>query len=165
MGVTIGFRAIVDQRLVFTTLRRNWTAHVFYLSACLCDAIYRTWESRLEKIRTLVPHVYQPFLAYFFGPKLRDLLQSSLKLSLFVPKWFNAIQVLKFFLFLLKVTSIIFACATNTDIWKAVVVCATESLKNCSEPPQSRLQRIGKSKVLMESCSNYTYEYDLQWMN
>ena len=55
--------------------------------------------------------------------------ESSLKFLLGTPKWFNAIQVLKLFLFLPGVTW------TKTDVWEAIVVHATESWKNCSKPP------------------------------
>ena len=56
----------------------------------------------------------------------------SLKLSLHIPKRFNAFQVLKWFL-LLEVTCVIFARATNTDVWQAIVARATKSRKNCSK--------------------------------
>ena len=59
----------------------------------------------------------------------------SLKLSLHIPKRFNAFQVLKWFLLLLEVTCVIFAHATNTDVWQAIVARAIKSQKNCSKPP------------------------------
>ena len=49
------------------------------------------------------------------------MLERSLKLSLHIPKRFNAFQVLKWFLLLLEVTCVIFARATNTDVWQAIV--------------------------------------------
>ena len=61
--------------------------------------------------------------------------ERSLKLPLHVPKRFNAFPVLKWFLLLLKVTCVIFARATNTDVWEAIVARATKSRKNCSKPP------------------------------
>ena len=36
---------------------------------------------------------------------------------------------------LLEVTCVIFARATNTDVWQAIVACGTKSWKNCSKPP------------------------------
>jgi len=44
-----------------------------------------------------------------------------------MPKWFNPL--------LPRVTCVIFACATNADIWQAIIVYATESQKNCSKSP------------------------------
>ena len=60
--------------------------------------------------------------------------ERSLKLSLHISKRFDAFEVLKLFLLLLEVTCAIFARATNTDVWQAVVACATKSRKNCSKP-------------------------------
>ena len=59
--------------------------------------------------------------------------ERSLKLSLHLPKRFNAFQVLKWFSLLLEVTCVTFARATNTDVWQAIVVRATKSRKNCSK--------------------------------
>ena len=59
----------------------------------------------------------------------------SLKLSLHIPKRFDAFQVLKWFLLFLKATSVIFVRATNTDVWQAIVARATKPRKNCSKPP------------------------------
>ena len=56
----------------------------------------------------------------FFGPMLEYMFERSLKLSLHIPKRFNAFQVLKCFLLLLEVTCVIVARATNTDVWQAV---------------------------------------------
>ena len=61
--------------------------------------------------------------------------ERSLKLSPDIPKRFNAFQVLKWFSLLLEVTCVIFARATNTDVWQAIVARATKSRKNCSKPP------------------------------
>ena len=61
--------------------------------------------------------------------------ERSLKLSLHIPKRFDAFQVLKWFLLLLEVTCVNLARATNTDVWKAIVARATKSWKNCSKPP------------------------------
>ena len=46
IGCTVGFRAILDQRQVFTTLDENLIAHALYLSARSCDAMYRVRESK-----------------------------------------------------------------------------------------------------------------------
>ena len=50
--------------------------------------------------------------------------ERSLKLSLDIPKRFNAFQVLNWFSLLLEVTCVIFARATNTDVWQAIVARA-----------------------------------------
>ena len=44
------------------------------------------------------------FLSYFIVPRLEHMFESSLKLSLHIPKWFNAFYVFKTFSFLLRVT-------------------------------------------------------------
>ena len=51
--------------------------------------------------------------------------ERSLKLSLHTPRRFDAFQVLKWYLLLLEVTCVIFARATNTDVWQAMVARAT----------------------------------------
>ena len=43
---------------------------------------------------------------------------------LLLPKRFDAFQVLKWFLLLLEVTCVIFARATNTNVWQAIVARA-----------------------------------------
>ena len=72
---------------------------------------------------------------HIFGPRLEYMFEQSLKLSLHIPKRFDAFEVLKLFLLLLEVTCVIFAHATNTDMWHGVVARATKSRKNCSKPP------------------------------
>ena len=61
--------------------------------------------------------------------------ERSLKLSLHIPKRFDVFQMLKWFLLLLEVACVIFARATNTDVWQAIIVRATKPRKNCSKPP------------------------------
>ena len=62
--------------------------------------------------------------------------ERSLKLSLHIPKRFNAFQVLqKWFLIILEVTCVICARVTNADVWQAIVARVTKSRKNCSKPP------------------------------
>ena len=61
--------------------------------------------------------------------------ERSLQLSLHISKRFNAFQVLKWFLLLLEVTCVIFARATNADVWQTFVALANKSWKNCSKPP------------------------------
>ena len=56
--------------------------------------------------------------------------ERSLKLSLHIPKRFDVFQVLKWFLIILEVTCVIFARATNTEVWQAIVARATKSRKN-----------------------------------
>ena len=63
------------------------------------------------------------------------MVKRSLKLSLHIPRGFNAFQVLKWFLIILEVTCVIFAHMTNSDVWQAIVARATKSRKNCSKPP------------------------------
>ena len=50
--------------------------------------------------------------------------EQSLQLSLHISKRFNAFQVLKLFLLLLEVTCVIFARATNADVWQGFVARA-----------------------------------------
>ena len=61
--------------------------------------------------------------------------ERSLRLSLHIAKRFNAFQVLKWISLLLEVTCVIFARATNTDVWQAIIARGTKSWKNCSKPP------------------------------
>ena len=61
------------------------------------------------------------FFDIFFGPRLEYIFERSLKLSLHIPKRFNAFQVLKWFSLLLEVTCVTFARMTNTDVWQAIV--------------------------------------------
>ena len=114
IGCTIGFRAILDQRQVFTTLDENWIAHALYLSAHRCDVMYRVRKSK-SKLKLFYGMFIKLFLPYFFGPRLEYLFERSLKLSLHIPKRFDAFQVLKWFLIILQVTYVIFARTTNTD--------------------------------------------------
>ena len=75
-------------------------------------------------------------MPYVFGPRLEYIFQRSLKLSLLIPKRFDAFQVLKWFPLLLEVTCVIFVRVSNTDVWQAIVARATKPRKNCSKPPQ-----------------------------
>ena len=59
----------------------------------------------------------------------------SLKLSLDIPKRFNAFQVLKSFSLLLEVACVIFARKANTDVRQAILARATNSRTNCRKPP------------------------------
>ena len=61
--------------------------------------------------------------------------EQSLELLLRIPKRFNAFQVLEWFSFLLRVNCVIFARVIDTEGRQAMVVRASESWKNCSEPP------------------------------
>ena len=45
MSFTVGFRAILDQRLAFPTFE-NWIAHARYLSTRSCDTMYRVREGK-----------------------------------------------------------------------------------------------------------------------
>ena len=91
--------------------------------------MYRLGESK-SKLELFYRMFNELFLPYFL---IR--FERSLKLSLHIPKRFNAFQVLKWFLLLRDVTCVIFARATNTDVWQAIVARATKSRKNCSKPP------------------------------
>ena len=69
-----------------------------------------------ESIRALLLDAYQTFFAIFFGLGLEYMFERSLKLSLHIPKRFNAFKVLNWFSVLLEVTCVIFERATNTDV-------------------------------------------------
>ena len=60
-------------------------------------------------------------------------------------KRFDVFQALKWFLLLLEVTCVIFARATDTDVWQAIEARATKCRKNCSKPPQGG--SIGLCKI------------------
>ena len=92
---------------------------------CACPLFKRAlmWRhvSRARKqgqIRALLPNVHQFFLPYFFGPRLGYMFERSWKLSLHIPKKFNAFQLLKWFSSLLEVNCVIFARTTNTNVWQ-----------------------------------------------
>ena len=85
-------------------------------------AMYRVRESK-SKLKLLYRMSIIFFLPYCFGPRLEYMFERSLKLPLHEPKRFNAFPVLKWFLLLLEVTCVIFARATNTDVWQAIVAC------------------------------------------
>ena len=124
LGCTVGFRAILDQRQAFTNLDKNWIVHALYLSARLCDSMYRVWESK-SKLELFYRMFIKLCYHIFLGPGLEYLFERSLKLSLHIPKRFDAFQVLKWILIILEVTCVIFARATNTDVWHAIVARAT----------------------------------------
>ena len=130
----VSFRAILDQRQVFTTSDENWIAHDLYLSARSCHAMYRVRE-RYRKSELFYRMFIKLFCHIFLALGLITCLNGVLKLSLHIPKRFDAFQVLKWFLLLLEVTCVIFARATNTDMWQAIIAPATKSRKNCSKPP------------------------------
>ena len=93
ISCTVGFRAILHQRQLFTTLDENWIAHALYLSARSCDAMYRVRESK-SKLELFYWMFMKLFFQYLFSPRLEDMFERSLKLSLDIPKRFNAFQVL-----------------------------------------------------------------------
>ena len=131
MGCSVGFWTMVNQRLVLTSLDGNWIAHTLCLSTRSCDTMYHVRESK-SKLEVFYLTFIGLFFAIFFFPWLKHMFEQSRKLLLHIPRWFNAFQVMKLFLFLLKVAWIIFACATNAGVWQAIVAHATESWKNCS---------------------------------
>ena len=77
-------------------------AHALYLSARLCDAMYRVRESK-SKLELFYWMFIKLFCDIVFGPRLEYMFEQSLKLSLHIPKRFDAFQVLKWFLLLLEV--------------------------------------------------------------
>jgi len=86
--------------------------------------------------------------------------ESSLKLSLHIPKWFNMFQVLRFFWFLLRVSCIIFACTVNTDFWQAIVACTSESRRNCSKATLNVNSLLLVQVIL---CSVWTSQVLTEW--
>ena len=68
------------------------------------------------------------FCHIFLALGLITCLKGVLKLSLHMPKRFDAFQVPKWFLLLLEVTWVIFARVTNTDVWQAIITRAMEKL-------------------------------------
>jgi len=73
--------------------------------------------------------------------------ESSLKLSLHIPKWFNMFQVLRFFWFLLRVSCIIFACTS-------------ESRRNCSKATLNVNSLLLVQVIL---CSVWTSQVLTEW--
>ena len=63
IGWTVGFQAILDQRLAFTTLDENWIAHALQFKRAL---LWRHVSLKARKqgktsLRALLPVVYRPF--------------------------------------------------------------------------------------------------------
>ena len=108
--------------------------HSLYLSARSYNAMYHVLEGK-NKLEPFYRMFITLFLPNFFGPRLENMFERSLILSLHIPKRFNTFQVLKWILIILEVPCIICACVTNTDVWQAIVARATKSWKNCSKPP------------------------------
>ena len=96
--------------------------------------MYRVRE-RYSKLELFYRMFIKRFCHMFLALGLITCLNGVLKLSLDIPKRFDAFQVLKWFLLLLEVTCVIFARATNTDVWQAIIARATKSRKNCGKPP------------------------------
>ena len=71
--------------------------NALHLSARSCDAMYRVRESK-SKLELFYRMFIKLFLPYFFGPRLEYTFERSLKLSLHIPKRFDAFQVLKWVL-------------------------------------------------------------------
>ena len=67
IGCTVGFRAILDQIPVFTTLDENGIAHALYLSARSCDAMYRVRGSK-SKLELFYRMFIKLFFTIFFWP-------------------------------------------------------------------------------------------------
>jgi len=65
----VGFRAILDQSQVFTTLDENLIEHGLYLSMPSCDAMYRVRESKSKLELFYWMFIIQSnFFAIFFWP-------------------------------------------------------------------------------------------------
>jgi len=73
-------------------------------------------RERKNKFRAHLPVVYLSFLSNFIGLRLKDKFESSVKLLLRIPKWFNAFQLLKLISFFPRVTCVILFLAGNR--WK-----------------------------------------------
>lgn len=82
LGSSVGFQEILHQKQVFLTSRGNWPVHAIYLSAGSCDIMYCMWESKSKLDLFYQLQVYLHILSHLYGPRLRHILESSLKLSL-----------------------------------------------------------------------------------
>ena len=74
IGCTEGFRAILDQRQVFSTLDENWIAHAVYLCTHSCDTMHRMRESK-SKLKLF----YRLFMDLFCHISLAPGLNTCLK--------------------------------------------------------------------------------------
>ena len=86
--------------------------------------------------------------------KLGNHLKYISKLSLHISKWFNAFQVLKCFLLLLDVTCVIFARATNTNVWQAIVASADRAEKWLRMRQWRSSRRLGAKPRLEQNIPN-----------
>ena len=85
--------------------------------------MYHVRESK-SKLELFYRMIIKLLFAYCFGPRLEYVFERSLQLLLHISKRFNPFQVLKLFLLLLEVTCVIFARATNADVWQGFVARA-----------------------------------------
>ena len=120
---------------------RNWLDHTFMQSKKKsvaqifrklkkCNFFYQYLKIRLTEQSSIkgcayrdamyrVARVYITLTSY-----LKHIFESSLNLSLRMPRRFNSFQGLKLFLFFLSVTCAVFAHATNTDVFQGIVARA-----------------------------------------
>ena len=115
--------------------------------------MYRVRE-RYPKLELFYRMFIKLFCHYFLALGLITCLNGVLKLSLHIPKRFDAFQVLKWFLLLLEVTCVIFARATNTDVWQAIIARATKSRKNCSKDRTRQTLSVRRHPVLVDPSSS-----------
>ena len=122
---------ILDQTGIYS-LKWDWIEHALYSSICLFEATYcvRESNSKLE----LFYWLFVKHFSHIFSSKAWTEFETIVTNTKVISIFFNALQVLEWFLFVLGVTCIIFACAINTDVWQVIIEHA-ESGKNCSKPP------------------------------
>ena len=134
LGCTVGFRAILDQRQAFITLDKNWIAHALYLSARLCDAMYRVWESK-SKLELFYRMFIKLCCHIIFWP------------SAWIHVWteFETMATYTKEIWRLSSAEVVFDnpggylrhfCTRDKywrDVWQAIVARATKSRKNCSK--------------------------------
>lgn len=66
MGCTTGLRAIVNEKLAFTTLDENRIVHALYFSARSCDAMSCVRE-RKSKLELVYRSFIDIFVSYVIG--------------------------------------------------------------------------------------------------
>ena len=138
MGCTVGFRAILNQRLAFTTLDENLITHALYLSARSCDAMCRLRESksRIELFyRLFIDHFCHIFLAL----RLNTCLNGVWNYCYVYRSDLTPFKCWSGFHFFLGLLASFVHVQLNTGIWQAIIACATSLRKtvvrHLKQPP------------------------------
>ena len=77
----------------------------------------------------------KPFLPYFLALGLNTCLNGVWNYRYIYQRDLMLFKCWSAFCYFLRLLASVFARATNTDVWQAIVARATKSRRNCSKPP------------------------------